>query len=46
MNLRFFALATLAFAFVAPIHAADNTLTADDGRVIAEVVEILPPHRV
>lgn len=22
-----------------------NTLTADDGRVIAEVVEILPPHR-
>jgi hypothetical protein len=28
------------------LYGRCNTLTADDGRVIAEVVEILPPHRV
>lgn len=27
------------------LYGRCNTLTADDGRVIAEVVEILPPHR-
>lgn len=28
------------------LYGRCNTLTGDDGRVIAEVVEILPPHRI
>lgn len=28
------------------LYGRCNTLTADDGRIIAEVVDILPPHRL
>jgi chorismate-pyruvate lyase len=36
----------LGVASPTTLYGRCNTLTAEDGRVIAEVVEILPPHRV